>query len=122
MKYQISKVAIIATLAFVGVAFTGTQQANASDCGKSPAEPSTCDNFCPDGRLSSSGPLSGIPDDKPVCKDFNGDCTFHYVDYSTRYYNCVDTQGFKLKPDTCYDKVIDHTGEFCFKNPPGTGK
>ena len=100
MKHQLSKVATIATLAFIGIGFAGTQQAKAGDCPKF-----NCDSDqkcitnmkpgCQAGigkyRESSETQCANCDDDK----DENNKCIAHMVYIgveSTWIFGCDDSK------------------------------
>lgn len=90
MKHQISKVALMATLACIGVGFAGTQQANAAPC--DPHEFFEDEYICQDNAAPTTTcyPAMIVPAPTTTpCYDTDGDCfpeTFY--DKSASKYAC----------------------------------
>ena len=100
MKHQISKVALIATLAFIG--FAGTQQAKAGGCEdkkdicsydgldvcRSRAVPAPYNTK--DSRVVSSPTTfpTGSQSEDGGCRDCHGDCRPNPVTFRVNYYRC----------------------------------
>lgn len=92
MKHQISKVALMAALAFIGVGFAGTQRANAfctssctsDDCALNPMDYlGDALSGCTTSSTNNSGP--GASGGRYECAVCGSDCKAHY--YYRAYQN-----------------------------------
>lgn len=112
MKHQISKVALIATLAFIGAGFAGTQQAKATDCG-TPNCGSQC--FAADGKPFAEGDgcsvTQFISDDygtKKFCTNCNAKekpCTYHMRTLYIVKVQCVNGGGSNCESKSPYGPI-----------------
>lgn len=95
MKHQISKVALAATLAFIGFGFTGTQQAKASDCSNQNCNSScaACDGILTNPRIEEYTTTSA------VCVNCDGHCPSHFYKVHVVKHYCDAITSEKVVPD-----------------------
>lgn len=123
MKPQLPKVALIATLAFIGIGFTGTQRANAADPNCPPDAPE--DYFtCGDETVSAeeaaltpcSEPTSVDNDFTTGCFDTSGDC-IPDTPYAVQIVN-VDCTRINGEAQSCTAVRYTPTEGECAPPPP----
>ena len=146
MKIQIVKVALMATLAFIGAGFAGTQQAKATDCKPDSCQDAfetTCTN-CKAHDIIELGFKVGYctvvnSDVVPstftayICKDCDGDCLPNKRREKYTNKQCTKTcyqagEGGRMDKDVkkfwCGQKmkIQYHPTDTCARRPKGYGK
>ena len=136
MKHQISKVVVIATLAFIGAGFAGTQQAKATSCTPDYCSGDSCTYttvYRWDGPYQSPCPdppnrdcLRATPGEERYlvgtdCRDCFGSCVRTMVDKWVRDTTCnyISTGGATCPPSHCYKKYTMGTAGTCPTRPNG---